>query len=105
MCGKLIKALYGTRDAAQNWEHAYIDFLLGTGFSNGVASPCVFYHKERDVRIVVHGDDFTVLGQEAQLNWFTERVVEKFEVKSRGRLGPSEADEKAIEWSPGPRRE
>ena len=26
MCGKLIKALYGTRDAAQNWEHAYIDF-------------------------------------------------------------------------------
>ena len=32
MCGKLIKALYGTRDAAQNWEHAYIDFLVSIAF-------------------------------------------------------------------------
>ena len=24
MCGRLLKALYGTRDAAQNWEHAYV---------------------------------------------------------------------------------
>ena len=23
MCGRLNKALYGTRDAAQNWENAY----------------------------------------------------------------------------------
>ena len=23
MCGKLIKAMYGTRDAASSWEHAY----------------------------------------------------------------------------------
>ena len=21
MCGELVKAMYGTRDAAQNWEH------------------------------------------------------------------------------------
>ena len=23
MCGRLIKAMYGTRDAAQNWEYEY----------------------------------------------------------------------------------
>ena len=33
MCGKLKKAMYGTRDAAQNWEHAYMEFLENVGFS------------------------------------------------------------------------
>ena len=32
MCGKLNKAMYGTRDAAQNWEHAYVDFMKSIGF-------------------------------------------------------------------------
>ena len=77
-------------------EHAYIEFLMGTGFLNGVASPCVFHHKEKDERIVVHGDDFTVLGPEAQLNWFREQIAKRFEVKFRGRLGPAGTDEKSI---------
>ena len=61
MCGKLVKALYGTRDAAQNWEYAYIAFLEKVGFNRGKSPPCIFWHKQRNVRIVVHGDDFTVL--------------------------------------------
>ena len=95
-CGRLLKALYGTRDAAQNWEHAYIDFMKESGFANGAASPCVFYHRERNIRAVVHGDDFTILGQERQLDWFRERIAAKFEVKFRGRLGPAATDDKAI---------
>ena len=27
MCGKLIKAMYGTRDAAQTWETGYVEFM------------------------------------------------------------------------------
>ena len=57
------------------------------GFVNGVASPCVFYHRERDVRAVVHGDDFTVLGQETQLNWFRKHIAERFEVKIPWKTG------------------
>ena len=26
MCGELLKAMYGTRDAAQNWEVTYVKF-------------------------------------------------------------------------------
>ncbi len=26
MCGELVKAMYGTRDAAQNWEVTYVEF-------------------------------------------------------------------------------
>ena len=69
-CGKLRKALYGTRDAAQNWEHAYIEFLESEGFKRGLSTPCMFWHKSRDIYIVVHGDDFTILGADTQLDWF-----------------------------------
>ena len=32
MCGRLLKAMYGTRDAAQNWEYAYAEFMEDIGF-------------------------------------------------------------------------
>ena len=27
MCGKLVMAMYGTRDVPQNWEYEYTDFM------------------------------------------------------------------------------
>ena len=68
MCGLLHKAMYGTRDAAQNWEYAYVDFMEGRDFVRGKASPCMFYHAQRNIRVVVHGDDFTVLGYDEDLD-------------------------------------
>ena len=62
MCGILQKAMYGTRDAAQNWEVEYNKFMAESGFVRGVTSPCVFLNEARDLRVVVHGDDFTILG-------------------------------------------
>ena len=88
MCGRLLKAMYGTRDAAQNWEHAYVDFLESAGFNHGVASPCVFYNQKRDVRVVVHGDDFTVLGAAIHLDWFRKQIAGAFEVKFCSRRRP-----------------
>ena len=69
-CAKLIKAMYGTRDAAQNWEHTYHQAHEEWGFQAGRASPCVMYHPQRGIRLVVHGDDFTVLGWEGDLDWY-----------------------------------
>ena len=39
MCGKLNKSLYGTRDAAQNWERQYANVMSELGFNRGVAVP------------------------------------------------------------------
>ncbi|MCP2505128.1 MAG: hypothetical protein NLN65_07530, partial [Candidatus Poseidoniaceae archaeon] len=57
MCGKLMKSMYGTRDAAQNWEQAYTEFMEKAGFVRGIASPCVFWNEEKQIRAVIHGDD------------------------------------------------
>ena len=72
MCGKLNKAMYGTRDAAQNWEHEYSEFMETIGFMRGKASPCVFYNRHRELRVVIHGDDFTCLGNELELDMCCE---------------------------------
>ena len=88
MCGKLLKSMYGTRDAASNWEDGYMDFAKGIGFESGLASPCVFKHRTRKLWLTVHGDDFTLLGSDCDLDWFERKIKEEFEVKIRGRLGP-----------------
>jgi len=96
MCGWLVKSLYGTRDAAQNWEAEYTEFMMDLGFTSGVATPCVFFHKERDIRAVVHGDDFTLVGPRHSLDWFKGRIEGKFEIKYKGRMGPREEDIKSV---------
>ena len=81
ICGKLNYSLYGTRDAAQNWEAEYTRYLTKLGFKRGLSSPCIFYHAARDMTVVVHGDDFTTLGEESQLNWLENQLKQKFEIK------------------------
>ena len=34
-------SLYGTRDAAQNWEAEYSSFMKDVGFKSGLTSPCL----------------------------------------------------------------
>ena len=53
-CAKLNVSMYGTRDAASNWEDEYASHLISCGFTQGKSSPCIFVHKERGIRVFVH---------------------------------------------------
>ena len=82
-----VRCVYGTRDAGSIWEDCYRDALEGMGFTSGISSPCVFWHRERNISVVVHGDDFNALGVAEQLNWYEEQLKLHFEIKIRGRMG------------------
>ncbi len=90
--GELNKSMYGTRDAAQNWENTYAHTLTGMGFKRGQATPCAFFHPHRGVKVVVHGDDITALAGDSQLDWFQSEISKAFDVKNRGRLGDGQTD-------------
>ena len=60
-CGELAKSMYGTRDAASNWEDCYAEAFLGVGFRRGKAVSCIFENPEKDLRVTVHGDEFVIL--------------------------------------------
>ena len=84
---KQVRCVYGTRDAGKLWEDTYTMVLEAMGFRTGVSNPCIFHHEERDLMIVVHGDDFTTLGLDEDIDWFEGKLQESFEIKIRGRLG------------------
>ena len=87
MVGLQVRCVYGTRDAGAIWEETYRSCLEAAGFTSGVASPCIFYHKERNITCVVHGDDFTSLGTDEDLDWTEDMLRKSFDIKVRGRLG------------------
>ena len=63
------------------------------GFRSGVASPCIFFHAEKDLTTVVHGDDFTVSGPEEELQWLADTLRSRWDVKV-AMLGPDTHHEK-----------
>ena len=96
MCAKQKKFMHSTRDAAHNWGHAYTRFMSDTGFKKGVSSPCAFWNKEREIRCVVHGDDFVAQEDKQELDWFWNQISKTFQSKHRRRIGPEESDTKEI---------
>ena len=46
MLGLLNLCLYGTRDAATNWQETLSEHLVSIGFTRGVGHPCVFEQKK-----------------------------------------------------------
>ena len=97
--------MYGTRDAAQNWETTYTEVLEAMGFVTGKAVTCAFAHHARNLRAVVHGDDFVVLGHDEDVTWFNTQMNATFETKS-STIGPGPSHDKymrllnrVITWS------
>ena len=97
MCGRLLKSTYGTRGAAQSWESHYGNiFTEELGFKQGIASVCCFYHEDRDIRVVVHGDDFTALCTQVHADWLVAELKRHFELKVSGRLGGGPDDDSQL---------
>jgi hypothetical protein len=94
VAGKLVRCCYGTRDAGQIWEDCYVGALVDLGFVQGRASPCSFYHSKWQISVVVHGDDFTALGTDENLDLYEKGLARHFEFKIKGRLGLDAKDDK-----------
>ena len=82
------------RQAARNVEKEYSKTLTDAGFVVGRANGSTFYHEMREVRIVVHSDDFVITGWEEELKWTEDVLRKKYPLKMRGILGPEPGDSK-----------
>jgi hypothetical protein len=94
MCGKLVHWLYGFRPAAQVWENHYAKNLESIGFERGRASPVSFCSPVSDVSRLVHGDDFTFVGEQDALEVPENKMKERYELKVKARLGEGKDDDK-----------
>ena len=81
--GRLNLCLYGTRDAAHRWQETVSEHLEQIGFRRGVANPAVFYHEERDIATLVHGDDCMSSGYLTDMKWLESELAKRFEIKTQ----------------------
>ena len=89
MLGKLKLCLYGTRDAAKGWQETLSAHLETIGFKRGRGHPCVFYHPERDIKTLVHGDDYVSAGDEGSMEWMEKELAKAYEIKTQRLSGAS----------------
>ena len=73
-------SLYGTRDAAANWEDACAKVLQEHQFERGFACPCSVCSRVRGIMIVVHGDDIMSFEPEHQQEWLDKHFESKHTV-------------------------
>ena len=73
--------MYGTRDAALDWECEIRGSLEDMGFKCGKASTCIFRHDTDDCTAAVHGDDILMEGDEKAVRVLYARTAKKYECK------------------------
>merc|ERR1712197_86486 len=73
-CARLVRSLYGTRDAPALWEAYAAAQLQALGFERGRSNACVYYHRRRGLRCLVHGDDFVATGLAQHLEWLHQEL-------------------------------
>jgi len=79
--GRLVKTLYGTRDAPVAWQKVVKDEMFRLGFTECKVTSGVYYHSERDLRVVTHVDEFLVGGEFQHLAWLRSELEKTYELK------------------------
>jgi len=82
MVGLLELSMYGTRDAAINWQEEVARAMAGWGFRRGRYNPCLYWHRERGLKVLVHGDDFVAVESRDNVKWLKEKLASRFEIKT-----------------------
>ena len=63
--------------------------MIDLGFTSGDATPCNFWHEAKELRVTVHGDDFTIVSPTDSLQWLKSSMEKICDIKSDF-LGPQE---------------
>ena len=91
MCGLLQYSLYGTRDAAQNWEEELASTLSDLKLMRGIACPCVWQGciKGKHIVATVHGDHITIGGERSAVEFLIKMILIEYEIKKHADLEKS----------------
>ena len=83
MCGLLRYVLYGTRDAAQNWEEELAATLSKLKLTRGIACTCVWQGRTRGEHVVAMArrDDITICGKRPAVERLIKMISRKHEIK------------------------
>ena len=86
---KLLKALYGLRQAPRQWHAKLKEVLLGLGFEVSESDPCLFILRRKigDLYLLVYVDDMKLAapeGDTASLDAITKQLEQHFDIHDEG---------------------
>jgi hypothetical protein len=84
--------MYGTRDAPQIWAGEVSKALESLSFTRSVLQPSVYFHREREMVVIVHVDDVLCSGTAKNCEWLYNSLRHKYDLKSSV-LHPGSNDE------------
>ena len=71
--------------------------MIAMGFTSSTLQPSVYHHKEKDIMVVVHVDDFLASGEQDQLDRLKKDMMETFDL-SGTTIGPESNDEHEVKY-------
>ena len=86
--GHLQMSLYGTRDAAINWQEEVAKEMWKWGFKRGKYNPCLYFNPTTYLMTLVHGDDFETVGTIDTAVKFKQKLESRFEINTQC-VGPA----------------
>jgi len=69
--------------AAMNFRKEVKELMTKNRFVQGRYIPCTYWHEEKDVKTLVHRDDFVTEGSRKEVAWLRARMEERFEIKTK----------------------
>ena len=94
--GRLLRTLYGTRDAANAWDEFFNEAIVRREYEVGLSSPCLYYCAAEDSSGWRHGDDLVFEGPDEWLDRLEEGLRSVMILQRRAKLGWGAADDKHV---------
>jgi hypothetical protein len=84
---KILKSLYGLKQAGLNWHQLLRKELMAWGFIQSLADPCLFTHQSRSIWLLVYVDDIIAASKiHEDINWFGETLRSRFTTRNLGEI-------------------
>jgi hypothetical protein len=84
---RVLRSIYGLKQSARDWHSLCKAHLLNNGFTQSLADPCLFVHKERSIIILLYVDDIAAAApQTSSLQWLSDTLSSRFNTKNLGEI-------------------
>jgi hypothetical protein len=85
MVFKILRSLYGLKQAARDWNQLCVSKLIKIGFTQSEVDPCLLIHHERKIMIMTHVDDIPIAAPKLEdVLWFKKELGKVFKIKDLG---------------------
>ena len=86
---ELLKCIYGLKQSGRHWHNHLHRTILGMGFRQSAADPCLYIRPRQDggrAVIIVYVDDILIAAKTQDMHHIKEELKEIYSMKDSGRI-------------------